>query len=184
METAEENRADTSFCRMVGVACASLAGNLSLREMEHYDTDTMYATGMHAGYDKYFRRWKRQTRVHKDGVHYALLRLALHRLSKLRKIIFTDFRELTRPGEDYKKLCRRLFGNALEPDRLEDSPSPTDTEFLTFKRIVEETRGLPALDVSIRVHTCGSSQQQLKESLMHCCQPQRIRVIKNAQSNV
>lgn len=61
-----------------------------------------------------------------------MLRLALHSLSKLRKVVFTDFRELTRAEVGYDQLCHRLFGNSLELDGLYDLPSTTDRDFLRF----------------------------------------------------
>lgn len=105
-----------------------------------------------------------------------MLRLALHSLSKLRKVVFTDFRELTRAEVGYDQLCYCLFGNSLEPDGLYDLPSTTDRDFLRFQRIVEEARSYTILDISIHVHQCRTSRQQLPESLVYCCQPQTIQV--------
>lgn len=40
---------------------------------------------------------------------------ALVRLPKLCRIVFIDFGELAREGENYSLICKRVFGNTLEP---------------------------------------------------------------------
>lgn len=77
-----------------------------------------HTTGMHRGFLDYFRRWRAQNQIIDDGLDSEILIAGLERLPKLRRIVFTDFRELAREGEGYSAICERIFGNTLEPRGL------------------------------------------------------------------
>lgn len=58
-----EKSRNANLLRKLGIDCTLLPQNLTLSKIEDYDIDTMYATGMYAGYRKYFRTQKQQSRI-------------------------------------------------------------------------------------------------------------------------
>ena len=94
--------------------------------------------GMHRGFHDYFGRWMAQDQMDDDGLATDILKEALVCLPKLRRILFTDFRELAQEGEGYAAVCGRIFGNTLEPLGLSFSHD-TCREFMLLMDMIAET---------------------------------------------
>jgi hypothetical protein len=73
-----------------------------------------------------------------DGLDSDIVKEALVRLPKLRHIGFTDFRELAQEGEGYAAVCKRIFGNTLEPLGLSFSDDIC-REFMLLMDMIAET---------------------------------------------
>lgn len=87
---------------------------LDEEEMLNYQ-NRVYSLGCHRGLPDYYRLWDNYRRIKATMMHVTILAEAIKKLPKLRHFSFTDYRGLARPGESYDTLCRRLFGNTLEP---------------------------------------------------------------------
>ena len=115
--------------------------------------------GMHKGFHDYFRRWLIQTQMVEDGLDGDIVTKALARLPKLRRIVFTDFRELAREEEEYTAACKRKFGNTLEPLGLRFTDD-TFREFMLLLYMVAESPQADIKSLSIGGHPY--------ESFVHC----------------
>ena len=97
-----------------------------------------YKTGIHKGFHKYFKKWLAQSQMIEDGLDSDVVKEALVRLPRLRRIAFTDFRELAQEGEGYAAVCGRIFGNTLEPLGLSFSDDIC-REFMLLMDMIAET---------------------------------------------
>lgn len=80
--------------------------------------DRVYRMGCHRGLPDYYRLYVNADKMKGAGLPARILTLAIQRLPKLRHFSFTDYRSLAFAGESYHRLCKRLFGNTLEPTAL------------------------------------------------------------------
>lgn len=79
------------------------------------------------GFAAYHRRYMDQESIRQRRLAYRYLHLVLALCPKLSHVSYTDHRALSRHGETYQQLCRRLFGIALRPslmDELAERASP------------------------------------------------------------
>ena len=120
------------------------------------DSEIQHEEGVHQGFCNYFRQWNEQDRLVDDGLGSDVVKESLLRLPNLRRIIFTDFRELARNGEDYNSLCKRTFGNTLEPLRLRFSYDVCH-EFLLLVKMIAETPTTRIQSLSVGGHPYESS---------------------------
>lgn len=122
------------------------------------DEKARHVKGLHKGFQSYYRRWLEESQMIEDGVDSDLLAQALSRLPKLRRIVFTDFRELAGEGEGYKDVCERIFGNALEPRGLSFS-SETYKESTLLLDIIAESPEANITSLSIGGHPYESFEE-------------------------
>jgi hypothetical protein len=97
-----------------------------------------YKTGIHKGFHDYFTKWLAQSQMIKDGLDSDVVTEALVRLPRLRRIAFTDYRDLAREGEGYAAVCGRIFGNTLEPLGISFS-NDICREFMLLMYMIAET---------------------------------------------
>ena len=107
--------------------------------------------GMHRGFHDYFGRWIAQDQMDDDGLATDALKEALVCLPKLRRILFTDYRELAQEGEGYAAVCGRIFGNTLEPLGLSFSDDIC-REIMLLMDMIAETPQTSIQSLLIRGH--------------------------------
>lgn len=72
--------------------------------------------GCYKGFDDYLHR----VRADAELTAIDLLPYIFSKATRLNSIVFTDYRGTALPDDSYNGLCRRLFGNTLEPVSLSD----------------------------------------------------------------
>ena len=120
------------------------------------DSEFQHEKGVHAGFLDYFRQWNEQKRIIDDGLDSDTVKQALLRLPNLRRIVFTDFREMARNEEDYDLFCTRTFGNTLEPYGLYFSYDVC-YEFLLLITMIAETSTTTIQSLSVGGHPYEST---------------------------
>lgn len=138
-----------------------------------YESKKWHETGIHKGFHDYFRRWLAQNQMIEDGLGCDLITEALARLPKLRRVVFTDFRELAREGEGYAAVCRRAFGNTLEPLRLSFSEDII-REFMLLMDMIAESPQRNIQSLSIGGHPYDSVENfwaTMKSNRRHVHRP-------------
>ena len=100
--------------------------------------DLTRQTVLRRGFDDYLDRWKAQDAIYNAKTCTTLLKENFARLPKLRQVEFTDFRDLAMDGEKFSDLCKRLFGNTLEPCVLEFDIT-TEKELSSLWRTIAQT---------------------------------------------
>lgn len=89
-----------------------------LLSRKDYDQELISFERLHRGYTEYFRHRRLQDILQERRLSLRYLHLAFAKLPKLRSFEFTDFSALSREGETFDGLCRRLFGDMMYPSPL------------------------------------------------------------------
>lgn len=88
------------------------------------------------GMVEYNERITEQESLITHGSDITILQQALAAFPRLRDVVFGDYRNLAREGEDYASCCTRLFGAEVLPPRIPSDPSTyaTDEESNVLER--------------------------------------------------
>lgn len=113
-------RSTVSLSRVVGQRITPVL-NDNEKEKKYCAFEMPEWNFLRRGYDDYHHRYHAQVEIFNRRLSLRYLHSAFEKLPKLRHFEFSDFRALSRQGEDLSELCERLFGLTLSPDMLPDT---------------------------------------------------------------
>lgn len=133
------------------------------------ESDIRYPPGMpirdlpRSGHDDYRRRYSAQLEIRRRGLSLRYLHSAFETLPRLRHFEFSDFRALSRNGENLSELCDRLFGQTLSPDLLSYDQVSDESE--PWDNSDDCLRNLVKINARLEVLSFGRSENSAWDSL-------------------